>query len=427
MDVNNLKYVVGKAEIDQPAIIRFFGSVDSCSTDCFNEEFLWLQNYVKPSKIVVLINSDGGSVMYGMSTFSIIQSCPIEVDCIIEGIAASMGSVIWTAGDHLYMHDYSILMIHNPFVYDSDSEDESVKNMVNAFRKQIETIYVKRFGLSKDKVRAIMDGDGDADGTYLNATEAVDAGIIPATHVIKTSKQVVEKVKSQIEGVKSVASICDIMNSALKEVDENKLLSEVVSIRTQNNSNFNPVTTGQEQNTMKENENVQFNAVTAQLGFEAETSLQSVSARITQLINAEKELKTVKSKLDELQIQFKGKETEANNLQKKLNDAEDELKVYKDAEEEARNASITAMVEDAIKAGKIDAGSKEDWIGMAQANLEMVKKTLDSIPGRDNIVDDIASDPENKKDAEKAMEDVNAKMAEKVKAVVGSNFNLQTF
>lgn len=426
MDVNNLKYVVGKAETNQPAIIRFFGSVDSFSTDCFNEEFLWLQDYVKPSKIVVLINSDGGSVMYGMSTFSIIQSCPIEVDCIIEGIAASMGSVIWAAGDHLYMHDYSILMIHNPFVYDNDNEDANIKNMVNAFRKQIETIYVKRFGLSKDKVRAIMDGEGDADGTYLSAKEAVNAGILPATNIIKTSKQVVEKVKSQIEGVKSVASICDIMNSALKEVDENKLLSEVVSIRTQNNQNFNPVVTGQEQNTMKENENVQFNAVTAQLGLEAETSLQSVSARITQLVNAESELKNVKNELGELKIKFKGKETEVANLQKNLTDVEGQLKVYKDAEEKARNASIDAMVEDAIKAGKIDAGSKEDWVGMAKANLDMVKKTLDSIPGRDNIVDEIAKDPENKNDAEEAMKDVNAKLAEKVKAVVG-DITLQTF
>ena len=426
MDVNNLKYVVGKAETNQPAIIRFFGSVDSFSTDCFNEEFLWLQDYVKPSKIVVLINSDGGSVMYGMSTFSIIQSCPIEVDCIIEGIAASMGSVIWAAGDHLYMHDYSILMIHNPFVYDNDNEDANIKNMVNAFRKQIETIYVKRFGLSKDKVRAIMDGEGDADGTYLSAKEAVNAGILPATNIIKTSKQVVEKVKSQIEGVKSVASICDIMNSALKEVDENKLLSEVVSIRTQNNQNFNPVVTGQEQNTMKENENVQFNAVTAQLGLETETSLQSVSARITQLINAESELKNVKNELGELKIKFKGKETEVANLQKNLSDVEGQLKAYKDAEEDARNASIDAMVEDAIKAGKIDAGSKEDWVGMAKANLDMVKKTLDSIPGRDNIVDEIAKDPENKNDAEEAMKDVNAKLAEKVKAVVG-DITLQTF
>ena len=374
MDINKLKYVVGKAETDAPAIIRFFGSVDSYSTECFNEEFLWLQNCVKPSKIVVLINSDGGSVMYGMSTFSIIQSCPIEVDCIIEGIAASMGSVIWTAGDNLYMHDYSILMIHNPFVYDRNSEDENVKNMVNAFRTQIETIYTKRFGLSKDKVRAIMDGEGDADGTYLSAKDAVKAGILSADHVIKTSKQVVEKVKNQVEGVTDVASIRDIMASAIKdEVDENKLLEEVASIHKQKNQNSNSTTVEQEQDTMKEQENIQFSAVSAQLGFNSDVQLQSVTARITELQNAEKELNGVKDELGDLKIKFKGKEAEIKNIQEKLDTAEASLKKYQDAEKEAKDAEINALVDAAIKAGKIEAGAKEEWITMANSNFDMAK------------------------------------------------------
>ena len=427
MDINKLKYVVGKAETDAPAIIRFFGSVDSYSTECFNEEFLWLQNCVKPSKIVVLINSDGGSVMYGMSTFSIIQSCPIEVDCIIEGIAASMGSVIWTAGDNLYMHDYSILMIHNPFVYDRNSEDENVKNMVNAFRTQIETIYTKRFGLSKDKVRAIMDGEGDADGTYLSAKDAVKAGILSADHVIKTSKQVVEKVKNQVEGVTDVASIRDIMASAIKdEVDENKLLEEVASIHKQKNQNSNSTTVEQEQDTMKEQENIQFSAVSAQLGFNSDVQLQSVTARITELQNAEKELNGVKDELGDLKIKFKGKEAEIKNIQEKLDTAEASLKKYQDAEKEAKDAEINALVDAAIKAGKIEAGAKEEWITMANSNFDMVKKTLDSIAGRDDIPNEIANDPENKKDAQASLTEAEAKMAEKVKSVVG-DMKLKTF
>ena len=427
MDINKLKYVVGKAETDAPAIIRFFGSVDSYSTECFNEEFLWLQNCVKPSKIVVLINSDGGSVMYGMSTFSIIQSCPIEVDCIIEGIAASMGSVIWTAGDNLYMHDYSILMIHNPFVYDRNSEDENVKNMVNAFRTQIETIYTKRFGLSKDKVRAIMDGEGDADGTYLSAKDAVKAGILSADHVIKTSKQVVEKVKNQVEGVTDVASIRDIMASAIKdEVDENKLLEEVASIHKQKNQNSNSTTVEQEQDTMKEQENIQFSAVSAQLGFNSDVQLQSVTARITELQNAEKELNGVNDELGDLKIKFKGKEAEIKNIQEKLDTAEASLKKYQDAEKEAKDAEINALVDAAIKAGKIEAGAKEEWITMANSNFDMVKKTLDSIAGRDDIPKEIANDPENKKDAQASLTEAEAKMAEKVKSVVG-DMKLKTF
>lgn len=412
MDVNKLKYVVGKAEKDNPAIIRFFGAVDKYSTECFNEEFLWLQNYVKPSKIVVLINSDGGSVLYGMSTFSIIQSCPIEVDCVIEGIAASMGSVIWSAGDHLYMHDYSILMIHNPFVYDQDIEDENVKNMINAFRTQIETIYVKRFGLSKDKVRAIMDGEGDADGTYMNAKEAVKAGILPADHILKTSKQVTEKVKNQIEGITNVASLRDIMASIISEVDENKLLEEVAAIRKQNDQDLN-------QNHKLMKEQVNFEAVAAQLGFSADVAVASVSGRITELLKAETDLKDVQSKYDALKIEFQGKEATVANMQTELDKVKADLKIYQDAEKAAHDAAIEKMVQDAIDAGKIDAKSKDSWIKMAQSNFATVETTLASIPAREVISEEIAKDPQNKENIDETLKSAEEKMAEKVMAVVG--------
>lgn len=113
MEEKELKYIIGQALENHPAVIRFYGPVTSETTAAFNNEFLWLQNCVRPSKILVLINSEGGSVIAGMSTFSAIQSCPIETHCVIEGIAASMGSVIWAAGSKLFMHDYSILMIHH--------------------------------------------------------------------------------------------------------------------------------------------------------------------------------------------------------------------------------------------------------------------------------------------------------------------------
>lgn len=419
MNASKLKYVVGKVEENAPAIIRFFGAVDSCSTECFNEEFLWLQNCVKPSKIVVLINSDGGSVMYGMSTFSIIQSCPIEVDCVIEGIAASMGSVIWSAGDHLYMHDYSILMIHSPFIYDMDVDDENVKNMINAFRTQIETIYVKRFGLSKEKVRAIMDGEGEADGTYFNAKEAVNAGILPANHILKTSKQVTEKVKNQIEGITSVTSLRDIMASIINEVDENKLLEEVAAIRKQNEQDSN-------QNQKLMEKQVNFEAVAAQLGFSADVTVASVSGRITELLKAETDLKEVQSQLDKLKIEYQGKEAAVTNMQTELDKVKADLKTYQDAEKAAQDAAIEKLVQDAIDAGKIDKKSKASWIQMAQDNLETVQTTLESIPAREVISQQIASDPQNKANADDALKTAQEKMAEKVKAVVG-DVQLKTF
>lgn len=422
MEKNNLKYVVGQAKSDAPAIIRFFGSVDSSSTNCFNEEFLWLQDCVKPSKIIVLINSDGGSVIHGMSTFSIIQSCPIEVDCIIEGIAASMGSVIWAAGDHLYMHDYSILMIHNPFLYSDSCEDETIKNMLQAFRTQIETIYVKRFGLAKDKVRAIMDGEGEADGTYFNAKDAVDAGILPADHIVKTSKQLHDKVKSQIDGVNEVAALRDIMASIANEVNENELPLKVGTIHGKGEEVLN--TTTNQTNTMEKQ--VNFEAVAAQLGFKAEAAVADVAARITALLKAEGELKDVKSQLDKLKVEFAGKEAAVTNLQTELTTVKASLKEYQDAEKAQKDAAIAKLIQDAIDAGKIDEKAKDSWIQMANANLETVKATLDSIPARQVISEEIKNDPQNQAHADEALKTAQEKMVEKVKSVVG-DVKLLTF
>lgn len=418
MDENKLlKYVVGTVAKDRPAIIRFFGGVDSDSTQNFNEEFLWLQNCVQPSKIVVLINSEGGSVIYGMSTFSIIQSCPIEVDCVIEGIAASMGSIIWAAGDNLYMHDYSILMIHNPFIYDMRMEDENMKNMINAFKGQLETIYRKRFGLSKEKVRSIMDGEGEADGTYLNAKEAVLAGILPEDHILKTSKQVRDKAKNQIEGVANATSLRDIMASLAKEFDENKPLEKLVAIHKQKEQNIQQQT---------EMENMNFSTVCAQLGLAADVAVTQVSGRIADLLKAESDLKNVQSQLAELQIKFQGKEAEVKNINDKLVEVTALLKTYQDAEKVALEKEIDDTVQAAINAGKIDESAKESWVTMAKTNFEMVKATLNSIPGRDKISEKIADDPENVKHVQDELKTVEEKMTEKVMAVVG-DIKLQTF
>ena len=50
MKVDELKYVVGEAQEAKPVYMRFYGKIDEESTRNFNDEFLWIQDYVKPSK-----------------------------------------------------------------------------------------------------------------------------------------------------------------------------------------------------------------------------------------------------------------------------------------------------------------------------------------------------------------------------------------
>lgn len=413
MDTKNLKYVVGKVQEGEPAIIRFFSSVDEYSVGCFNDEFLWLQNCVKPSKIVVMINSEGGSVLYGMSTFSIIRSCPIEVDCVIEGLAASMASIIWAAGDNLYMHDYSLLMIHNPFNSAAETEDQSVKQTVEAFRSQLETIYINRFGLSKDKVEEIMNGQGEADGTFFSAKDAVKAGFLPSENVIKTSKKVRDKVKNEMVGVDNAIDIRNIMSDISAEVDENKLIDAICSIHNQKD-NFLI-----QEEKMENKENNNFDAISAQLGLAKDTQAAAIEARIAELVNAEATLKTVQGELSAVKIKLEGKNAELANVTSELEEVKASLKAYKDAEQAAREAEIDTVIDDAIKAGKIEASAKEAWKTMAQSDFATVKSTLASIQAREVITDKIANDPSNVSHVEDTLKDVDAQMQAKIEKNLG--------
>lgn len=426
MEEQEYKYIVGEAAAGKPAIIRFYGPVTYDTTNRFNEEFLFLQNYIKPSKILVLINSEGGSVVAGMTTFSIIQSCPIETHCVVEGIAASMGSVIWAAGTKLFMHDYSILMIHNPFVNDEDAQDESTKNMLKAFRNQLETIYQNRFGLDKKTVRAIMDGEGEADGTYMTAKEAVKAGIIPSKNVIRTSEQVRADAESKLKEVEGAVAIRNVMAEMSDDV-ERKLISKTLAILEQNKQSNST------QQVMNEKE-LSFDAVSAQLGIAKDSAPALVSARVTELLKAESDLAAAKAELDkakadlsELKIQYKGKETEAKNLTDELADVKAKLKDYQDAEAAAKDAHITEVVEAAVKAGKIQAEDKDEWLAMARENISLVERTLATLPAREVVSKEIAQDPANVKDAEASLKTAEELMEEKVKAVVGENFELRKF
>ena len=84
------------------------------------------------------------------------------------------------------------------------------------------------------------------------------------------------------------------------------------------------------------------------------------------------------------------------------------------------------MIEAAIIAGKITNETKDGWVKMAEDNIELVENTLASIPAREQISKEIASDPDNIKAATDATKSVEEKMSQKVNQVVGENFEFKS-
>src|SRR3990167_5198523 len=67
------------------------------------------------NKIIVRINSPGGDVFDGNTIYNILKAHKAQVEVRIDGIAASIASVIAMAGDKIIMPENAMMMIHNPW------------------------------------------------------------------------------------------------------------------------------------------------------------------------------------------------------------------------------------------------------------------------------------------------------------------------
>lgn len=419
MDINNLQYVVGEARENEIATIRFFGRITEESTTRFNEEFDFLENIVRPSCIRILINSEGGSVLYGMSTYSTIRNSKVDTECVIEGMAASMASIIWAAGSRSLMRDYAILLIHNPML--PESKDEQPSDMVLAFTRQIETIYRKRFGLKAEHIRSIMNGEAGKDGTFFDAAGAVKAGIIPAENVLQTTKQLCDKVRNEINTNADIPHIEALMNRICAEApsldSENKPFSTV------------PPTLNEKENSTDMNEekkvSLEYGAVAAALGMQDQYEVKDVMSRVSDLIAIEAKYKETDKSLADAQTVIAGKDATIQNMQTDLDAANARLGEYERKEEAERQARIKELVAGARKAGKITLESMAQWEEMADTNYDLVERTLSNIPAREQISKEIATDPTNVQATLEATRSAAELMTEKVTEVIGSKFEFK--
>lgn len=125
------------------------------------------------STINLSINSGGGSVFDGIAIYNMLKSHKATVNVYVEGLAASIASVIAMAGDTITMRSGSMLMIHRPFTVLQGNAEEMRKaaETLEKMGDNIVDIYSERTGLTADEIKNIMN-----DETWLSAEEAVEQG-----------------------------------------------------------------------------------------------------------------------------------------------------------------------------------------------------------------------------------------------------------
>ena len=356
METTHFKHIVGEVRTGAPATLRFYGKITEATAARFNEEFDYAES-CSPSLIRVLINSEGGSVLHGMSVYSTIRNSRIPTECVNEGMAASMGSVLWAAGARSLMRDYAILMIHNPFL--PSSEDDTGSDMVAAFTRQLRTIYRKRFGLAEEHVVSIMDGKAGRDGTYFDAESAVSAGIIPQDNILETSPQLRERVRTELSALEDAAAIRSMMESISAEAEGCK--PSGTEEPTLNRTTQKHITMSNESKTSPE-----YSAVTATLGLKDDCQPKDVMARISELISIEARFREKEKELSDTKTVLAGKEATIQNLQTNVAELTASLKTYQDREAQLKAERIEAML--AKAAGKIPADDIPKWRKLAEEN-----------------------------------------------------------
>lgn len=125
------------------------------------------------STINLSINSGGGSVFDGIAIYNMLKSHKATVNVYVEGLAASIASVIAMAGDTITMRSGSMMMVHMPWTL-SQGNAEEMRRTADTLEKtgdSIVDIYSERTGISPDNIRNIMN-----DETWLSAEEAVEQG-----------------------------------------------------------------------------------------------------------------------------------------------------------------------------------------------------------------------------------------------------------
>ena len=121
--------------------------------------------------ITVWINSPGGDVWAAAQIYNMLLSYGEKVTVKIDGLAASAASVIAMAGDEVLVSPVSMLMIHNPSTMAMGDKDDLTQaiSMLDSVKDSILNAYVKKTGLSKNKLSKLMD-----DETWMDANKAVE-------------------------------------------------------------------------------------------------------------------------------------------------------------------------------------------------------------------------------------------------------------
>lgn len=137
------------------------------------EDFVKDLDAMTADTIHLRINSPGGSIFGGVAIFNAIQRHKSKIIAHVDGVAASISSVIPMAADKIVMAKNSHLMIHEAFTLTVGTSDDhrEAADLLDKVSDVIIEAYKDKSGWEADDIVGLMKAV-----TWMSAKEATDAG-----------------------------------------------------------------------------------------------------------------------------------------------------------------------------------------------------------------------------------------------------------
>ena len=183
-------------------IIFLGGAIDDAVANTVVAQMLFLESEDPDKDIYLYINSPGGVVTAGLAIYDTMQYIKPDVSTICIGQAASMGSVLLTAGakGKRFALPMSRIMIHQPL---GGAQGQSTDIQIQAkeilrIREVINEILADTTGQKIEKI--VEDTERD---NFMTAVEAKAYGLIDEVITRKASAEKKEKTEKAEKSVKS--------------------------------------------------------------------------------------------------------------------------------------------------------------------------------------------------------------------------------
>lgn len=142
----------------------------------------------------VHINSPGGDVFAGQAIYSMLKRHKATVNIYVDGLAASIASLIAMAGDKVIIPQNAMMMVHNPWTIavGNAAGFRKIADDMDKIRDSMVMAYEARSALTKEEIINLLDAE-----TWLSADDCLEYGFADE---VEENKQVAACLKKDILG-----------------------------------------------------------------------------------------------------------------------------------------------------------------------------------------------------------------------------------